>query len=430
MQGSFSKGKEADSDVAEVQPRRTTNKNPYEENFKEIMRRENVMKQKQERLQNELSGLLDDDQSEGFLDKSLSHKSGAEIIPSNYEVALVTKAHIGLNPVAKEPAVRVYGFFKTKREAVTHLENLKRQGIDVSEFGDIRLAHRMKWMLIPTNKRKEDDLEYTLGKIENLRMIHKQERDRANRDFATNRAGKAPEKGPKAITLEKRAEKEAKNPKNKTTRQKAIKAQRALIDDKVEANPALEVATIPRTAELRGQNHIVIGIWKDYTEERMKLKIEPEPAVLLIDCFDQLEDAKKCVSKTLSKYINQLDLDIVDLYSWIYPEKTDPKKLSADQEAWRDEEQSLIMKQQKAGSEFQKEYEAEHLSEFGKPAVKHDVLAGDQKEQEIRPAETVMKVTKIEDLDVISQDLDEQPHEESGSGSGSGSGSRSSVWCT
>jgi hypothetical protein len=161
----------------------------------------------------------------------------------------------------------------------------------------------------------------------------------------------------------------------------------------VEDNPNLEVANVPRSAELRQQNHVVIGIWKDYTQERMQLKIEPEPAVLLIDCFDQLEDAKKCVENTLAKYINQLHLDIVDLYAWVYPERTDPDKLPADKESWRDEEQSVIMRARKDEKQEISAYDKVSQKQLGKLGPRHDLLAGAHKKDEIRPAESTMVIT-------------------------------------
>ena len=178
------------AELKTAQPNSNKKKNPYEENFNEIMRRENAMKQRQEQLQSELGELLDGKTPSSNNDDGES-ADRLKRIPSEYEFIMLSKAHLGLNPRSKHPATRVYGFFKTRKAALCHLNDLKRWGVDVEEFGDIHLAPRMKWVLIPSNKEKDQNAEYTLGKIEKLRTLHKEERERANRDFEANRGGKS-----------------------------------------------------------------------------------------------------------------------------------------------------------------------------------------------------------------------------------------------
>jgi len=371
----------------------TKDKNPYSDNFTEILRRQDA---RQNRRQNELESLLSDNNSSTAINitSNTQETVNPSAVPSqdDYQFVMLNKSHIGMNPRSKEPAVRILGLFKSRQEAIRHVETLKQCNV-LDDLGDIHLAPRMKWVLLPKNKERDRDPNYTNNKIEQLRTVHVSERERANNEFkaklnadraksednASQIAQVPQSSGPQisktTLSLAKQREKGLANQKNKTTRQQAIKTQNRNAKLMVEKNPTLEVAKIPRNAELRGQNYVVMAIWRDFTQDVMKLKDEPEPAVLFIDCFDQLEEAKKCEKQTLARYIHILDMDIVTLYEWIYPEQADPDKLPEDKEMWRDDEQSLILNQRKAQTELRKDYEAEHRRVFNEPPKEHNVEA-------------------------------------------------------
>lgn len=335
---------DADSDNAVVsaaaatslpnQPRTTQDKD-YEKRYIEIDRRAQVVAEAKKAA------------ADGNSLPPISERS----IPSreDYNFVLLNKTHIGLNPHGRAAGVRILGFFKTRQDAVVHVQkNLARCGLTADELGDIHIAPRMKWILIPKTKERDQNQEYTIGKIDELTELHRREREAANADFERHKTDKSV--GSTNLTLEKQRERQQAMAKKKhkvSARLAAVSQAVDKMNKLVEDDPSKSVASISRSVEIRRQSHAVIGIMKDFTTDVMKAKDVPEPAVLFIDCFDTVPEAQAYIKDVLSRYIRLVHMDIVDLYEWVYPETMDPEKLESTAEMWRNDEQNRIMRNHK-----------------------------------------------------------------------------------
>lgn len=305
-------------------------------------------------------------------------------VPSqgNYKYVMFNKTHVGLNPHGKSPGVRVLGLFRERADAMAHLNDLSRAGVTADELGDIHLAPRMKWVLIPKSKDRDRDEKYTMSKIKELVDLQLKERRLANEEFEKSKSDQSV--GATGVSLEKQRQRQqglAKKHHKKSARLAAISTAVKKMEAKVSSDSSLSVAAVPRSAELRKQNHVVIASIKDYTPPVMKLKDVAEPAVLFIDVFDNPEDAQKCIVQILSKYIKIMNMDMVDLYEWIFPEDMDSDKLPPEAEMWRDEEQTKIMRHHKtktsASTEYMKQQVIQHSAD---PTVTEVVANADTAE--------------------------------------------------
>lgn len=267
----------------------------------------------------------------------------------DYEFVLLNKTHIGLNPHGRAPGVRILGFFKSRQDAVVHVQKtLSRSGLTADELGDLHIAPRMKWILIPKTKDRDQNSDYIIGKIDELTELHRKEREAANADFERHKTEKSV--GSTSLTLEKQRERQQAMAKKKhkvSARLAAVSQAVDKINKLVEDDPSKSVSSISRSVEIRRQSHAVIGIMKDFTSEVMNAKDLPEPAVLFIDCFDTVNDAQTYIKDVLSRYIRLVHMDIVDMYEWVYPETMDPEKLESTAEMWRNDEQNRIMRNHK-----------------------------------------------------------------------------------
>lgn len=290
-------------------------------------------------------------------------------IPSahGYKYCLLNKTNHRLNPAGRHAAVRCLGFFHTKDEARAHLHDCAEgQDIQLStladRLGDIHIAEVGKWVLVPKTKDRDRDASYTIAKIDAVVGVHLKERIQASKDFALSKTSGKP--GKTGVSLDKQRERKQKQAREKMERKKRqLEAKKKNGNSTVakvhhpekQAAAASAAATaskesarkVPRSMEVRNQSHMVIATLKDFTNPVLRLKDAPEPVVMFFDAFDRLEDAQKYIEDSLKDYVTIVDLDVVDLYEWVFVESMDPDLLPPEAEKWRDEEQTAIMRHRK-----------------------------------------------------------------------------------
>lgn len=330
----------------------------YEERIAEILRRTDVVAA--------AAAAAAAEETSAGQQQQQQHVS-AEPLPSknNYKYVLLNKANAGLNPHSKNPAVRILGFFRSREEIDAYVAEAKRNRVDIAlTLGDVHMAERMKWVLVSNTTTRDRDEIYVTEKINQLKALYYKERQTANEDFNRSKKGGGGSGGKMGATLERQRERQqaaAKKKHQKSSKIEALGLRAKLPPPSAEEGKALSsqkkddsgddyhhlVGTVPRSLELRRQSYAVVSIMKDYTRPVMRLKDLPEPAVLFIDCFDTVDDAQVYIKDTLAKYIHMMDMDIVEMYEWIYIEAMNPEKLPPEAEMWRDPEQTSIMQHRK-----------------------------------------------------------------------------------
>ncbi len=291
----------------------------------------------------------------------------------DYKFAVVNKSHRMLNPPCKCPAFRILGLFKHERDFNNWVDDLKEFKMlffdEESEsmkckLGDLHKLPLEQYMLIPKNSIRERDAEYTKEKIEQIKKKHLDHLEMSIEEFKQHHTERT--QGKMGLSLEKQREK-AREKNSKSSRSQAVAAA-ALENEKgirqensrVSArNSMKEVARVPRMMELRGQQYAIVIVLIDVSISFLAGKDDPEPAIMLIDCFDTIENAEAHM-ETLKNYIFCMNMFIVDMYEWLFPEDI---VLDDIKEKYRNPEQNKLMNDKKLRKEELLKYEQELKSE-------------------------------------------------------------------
>lgn len=103
------------------------------------------------------------------------------------------------------------------------------------------------------------------------------------------------------------------------------------------------VPIFPEMAEMRGQKFACLALLKDY-------ETGVEPAVNIIRGFVTQEEAVSFNKYVASKYIDEHDLYVVEMYVWIYPHLVFSKDFDRVEQVYRNKEQDSIMRNQRTSS--------------------------------------------------------------------------------
>jgi hypothetical protein len=274
--------------------------------------------------------------------------SGLLLSNHGYTFAVVNKAHRGLNPRCKRPGFRILGLFMSEEGDYRNwLDDLREHnqiyvdsadGQTKCKLGALHKLPLLKYMLVPKNESRDRDREYTECKIEAIKQTHLEHLEMAKQEFMEHREKRV--QGKMGLSLEKQREnakeKRKREPREKALRRKDAQTREAHGDMK-------EVARVPRMLEMRNQNHAIIIVLNDVTSDTLSAKDDPEPAVMVLDTFDTCEDAEKYMNR-LKNYVFCMNLDIVDMYVWHFPEDVDFDKVK---EKYRNPEQDKVMSEKK-----------------------------------------------------------------------------------
>jgi hypothetical protein len=161
--------------------------------------------------------------------------------------------------------------------------------------------------------------------------------------------------------------------------------------------PSLKkVPTIQQSCTRVGQNFAVISVLKDDLKAtRLEEKL-PEPLVRIYSVFSSKKQAKEYITNTLSPYIGDFDLDIVDMYEWLYPQSVDPDFI---EEEFRDKDMTDIINHAKSEKTSTKKFR-ERCKELGKePDMAH--VSGSNATDSIVFKEMPSSLPEIQESDVL-----------------------------
>lgn len=227
-------------------------------------------------------------------------------------------AHLNQQPICAKPAVRILGLFRTQEEAVHHAKSC---GIVDSAM---YLAEAGKKVLIAQSLTRQQDPRYQEIKINELTRRYLQEREIFTSEFKQTKESKS--FGKTGLSHDARAAKVESAPLSVSERH-------------------VEVTRASSSAQVRGQECAVISVIRDNLPSTLRGETAPEPVVIVWRAFSSENDAVDFIRSSASQHVTTLNLDVVSMYEWLFPEHVDSDKIK---EAYRDPEQDQIMNQRKA----------------------------------------------------------------------------------
>lgn len=277
-----------------------------------------------------------------------------------YEFAVVNKAHRLLNPPCERPAFRILGLFRSQQGDLQNwiddlwdngqLQQEPDTGVTKCKLGDLHMLPICKYMLISKNSTRDRDPKYVENKIDEIKRIHLEQQAFAKAEFEEHKRKQV--QGKMGLSLNKQRE-QAKEKRKTAPREKALKQ---MAKRSVEARSSMrEVGRVPGIMQLMHQRFAVIVLLHDVTPNTLQAKDDPEPAVMVVDAFDAESEARKFV-ESLENHVHAVDLHIVDMYQWHFPEDVDLDQVT---EKYRNPEQDKIMAAKKQTKEEIAKAEAE-----------------------------------------------------------------------
>ena len=108
------------------------------------------------------------------------------------------------------------------------------------------------------------------------------------------------------------------------------------------------------SGKIINQSFAVIITLSDIRKVVKAGKAVPEPCIAILDVFESEESAIKYSKSTASKSYPKCDIDIVDMYSWHFPENINPDKIK---ELYAHKRLDEVMNTRKQNNEIAQDFE-------------------------------------------------------------------------
>lgn len=282
---------------------------------------------------------------------------GGEIPVFLYNVAHQKRSPISLDE--SDPGLRIIGMFRTRDEALQIAGKMSKKSADI----DYWVCFAGQWIMLHVDR------------------ITDPQQVQENIDARLVRAARRKEKNFAQLKIAKDEKLQSRTSYFKKERTDRMKLQKKLTDAEGEATNTdtgtspwsqkqtlVKVPAISQTCTQVGQNFAVISVLKDDLKAtRLEEKL-PEPLVRIYSVFSSKKQAKEYISNTLSPHIGDFDLDIVDMYEWLYPQSVDPDSI---EEEFRDKDLTDIINHAKQEKKSTRQFR-ERCKELGKePDMAH-----------------------------------------------------------
>ena len=267
-----------------------------------------------------------------------------------HSFVLFSTSHVGMRPFSllpSEPALRVYGTFATREEAIQHAAVVQQ----CDQGCDLQLDETHKWIVGCSTKERMTDEAEVEGKRETILKKYVTERKVAANEFVDNvnnqlTGGSVPKK------------------------------------EEEEVCEALEVKSkaplhISRMAEVRDQSVVVMSCLPD-TEGS-----PPEFLFKVYRCCSSEAEADAFIRNVAAGEVTDFDIDVVNSCEWVYPQQASGEKIR--KEVYRDPELGKIMTSHKTSGS--------RVADFEK---------WKEKEEGITPAEVKASTAECEGAELIS----------------------------
>jgi hypothetical protein len=254
-------------------------------------------------------------------------------------VVLYNVAHVGRSPNCNDPqnpALRILGVFAGGQEAAEHALILSRK----FENLDYWITPLGEWLMMHIERMADQVLL-----SERIQLRLSKHLKRRERDFKQIQAAR-----------DKRIQ-------SKTSYQKNERANR-ILENSSRENSSHENSVGEFSAKYMriNQRFAVISMLAD-TEQAVRLKRRPaEPLFRIYATFPSKKTATAYIKEELSVHVGNYDLDVVDMYEWLYPQAIDPDEIV---EEYRNPEINSIMQHAKEEKKTTKQFR-QRCSQLGK----------------------------------------------------------------
>jgi len=265
-------------------------------------------------------------------------------------------------PRADKAGVQLLASFRTPEQAAKYGQDLYAT-MPECHVWQVQVG---QWFLLCKSIDRQRNNAYVMRKIDQLKQLHNKHKQFRQQDFQQNRDQK--QKGPLAQSLDQQKMLKRNQRKRRVTRASsrlaALKLKTsggisAIPETPEVVTPAVPpktgyVGQVPTSFMVRKQNYAVVSWMKDITPEVMRGSDDMEPACIVWRSFDDYPTAKKWLEEVMCKLVRDFDLEIVDLYEWLYPEHVDREKM---QEGFRNKQQEQFMLRRKTDKAEVKDFQ-------------------------------------------------------------------------
>jgi hypothetical protein len=277
-------------------------------------------RQKHERpIKTDTEDLLDNAQNDDKTTRRLTvektklenNKPEAPSINTNHSIILLNLCHHGHRPMHKFPGFRILGAFPNSRA----LENHVKRYYENSE-ASLWATPVHQLMTICKTSELQTNVLYNKKQIETLVEIYGDAADLREREFKENiKHSKTGSVGNSIY-------------KSKLNCIETIEKEGKIFDDQHQIDNIEHMPhELSLTSKIVNQSYAVIIILSDIRKTVKVGKSVPEPCFAILDVFESEETAMKYAQHVGSKSYPKCDIDVVDLYSWHFPENIHPDKI-------------------------------------------------------------------------------------------------------
>ena len=235
---------------------------------------------------------------------------GTSINP-DHSIILLNLCHNNHRPMHKYPGFRILGAFPNMNSLQLHV----KKNYEHSE-ASLWATPVHQLMTICKSTEDQTNVSYNKKQIERLVEIYEDAADKRNREFKeTVDKGKTGTVGQSIY-------------KSKIICTETIEKNGKLFDEEHKND---EINRIPHDLSFSGkiinQSYAVIITLSDIRKVVKTGKSVPEPCIAILDVFESEESAIKYSKTVASKSYPKCDIDVVDMYSWHFPENINPDKI-------------------------------------------------------------------------------------------------------
>jgi hypothetical protein len=220
---------------------------------------------------------------------------------SNQAFMLLNLTHKAHRPRSEYPGFRILGAFPSLESIHAHIKK-HFEGSDCSLF--VTPAHEL--MGICESTEQQQNVEYNTRLIDDISKLHSDAAELREREFIKN--------------VQER--------KTGSLGESTFSKQRIqLPEEKKEPLIGQETGSLPATACIAKQNFAAIITLSDLRPAALNGSIRKEPLLAILGVFATEEEASNYGKYTASKQYPKCAIDIVDLFSWCFPENIDTDQI-------------------------------------------------------------------------------------------------------
>lgn len=240
---------------------------------------------------------------------------------------LFSVSHVGMPPRSRRadrPALRVYGCFPTREEAMEYAARLTQY----DKTCNLQLNRTHEWILACRDPTRLADEEYVRRKTQRLLKAHMERLVSSDKNFEETKLKMQQDTSKPMVE-------DGVIPSDSEEEEWEEQAEGCDEDPGIPEGAIAAPQTLPGSCEVAGQRQLCICFIDDKEDEQ-----EPEFLFQVLQCFATDAEADRYVRNVASPRIQDVDIDLVTTLRWLFP--TAPMDESVRKE-YRSSELTAIM---------------------------------------------------------------------------------------